>query len=730
MIVSSTDETSKWNPSGGSRFKKYIDSLSFLDEKRLVLFRQETQRILSRTQPPQEESGAQAILVVGEVQSGKTASFTGLIAMALDAGFRIIVVLAGTKKPLLRQTTSRLARDLDLTARESAEGCLLIDSPRSSDVELVRSHLADNPTGTVIMTTLKTSPSIRRVSGILGQLGDLGTHLPTLMIDDEGDQAGLNIAHRQGRESATYSAILGLRAAANNHSYVFYTATPQANLLIDLSDQLAPDSVVVMDAAESYVGGTDLFGPGSTFYRPIPLSEVPVATNPTATDDPPRTLAASLAYFLVCLIYARERQPGLLPMSMLVHPHSTMASHQRYREWLEIMISSWRLLLGSEATANALLDQFLIPAREELSRSVPAGEIASLGLSDDSTLIQEAEWALGAVSLRIMNSDRAWREFQEIDWEESLGWIIIGGQKLERGFTLENLVVTYMPRGTGANTADTIQQRGRFFGHKRSYLALLRGWINPDTRESFRSIVEHEDLYRAELRKVDETGESLAAWVRKFLLDPAMAPTRAPVISVPHRRLNLSQGWRFKQERLYDPALSILQDLVRPQVDAWHSASILLELDNRNVEQDLRHHVAAVDMHELLETLWVWPMHPFDREEFEVLLEGVAAFSNRQSHLDAHVIFMSNLHARTRSANPRSRDFPEKDWRVDNLHQGRNPNYVGDGAMKTDDAVTVQVHFVEPRTDKSDPAPRSPVLAIALAWPAGFSRLMLLQTTP
>lgn len=725
------DPVRKWNPLPGPRFNAYLSSLAFLNDSRLGHFRDETQRILSRTSPPSETSGTQAVLVVGEVQSGKTASFTGLMAMALDAGFRIIIVLAGTKRPLLRQTTSRLSRDLKLELREVSNGCLLIDSPRKKDYELVGSHLRDNPSATVIITTLKTAPSIKRVSSLLAELGKQIDHVPALIIDDEGDQAGLNIAHRQGRESATYAAILGLRAAAPNHSYVFYTATPQANLLIDINDRLAPDSVVVMDAAETYVGGADLFGPGSTFYRPIPTSEVPAATTPAPTDDPPRSLASGLAYFLLCLIYAKEAKPSLLPMSMLVHPHSTMASHQRYFDWLTTMVSSWSLLLQDESTADALLAQFFAPARQELARTVPEAELSTLRLSDDEALKVEVDWALDSVSLRIMNSDRAWREFQDIDWTKSPGWVVIGGQKLERGFTLENLVVTYMPRGTGANTADTIQQRGRFFGHKRNYIALLRGWLNPDTRESFRSIVEHEDLYRAELRKIDESGESLDEWLRKFLLDPAMSPTRAPVISVSHRRLNLTQGWRFKQERLFDPALPLLQDLIRPQVEAWRSRSIPFDLDNRNVEEDSRHHVAAVDMHELLETLWVWPMHRLDREEFEVLLEGVAAFANRQSHLNAHLIFMSNLLERLRSADARSMNgAPEKDWQVDNLHQGRSANYVGDGEMKTDDALSVQIHFVSPRMDRSDTSPRHPVLALAVAWPVGFNRLMLLQTDP
>ena len=61
-----------------------------------------------------------------------------------------------------------------------------------------------------------------------------------------------------------------------------------------------------------------------------------------------------------------------------------------------------------------------------------------------------------------------------VDWRSAYGWILVGGQAMDRGFTVEGLTVTYMPRGIGVGNADTVQQRARFFGYKRRYFRLLQ----------------------------------------------------------------------------------------------------------------------------------------------------------------------------------------------------------------------------------------------------------------
>lgn len=718
---------SDWEPNLGENFQKYLKQLTFLDAAGKQDFTRATTKILSRCLDPRSNYSDRSLLVIGEVQSGKTASFTGLLTLAQDNGYQIIVLLAGTKISLQKQTTGRLEDDLMLTERDWTRNVVLASKPLKRETHAFASYLSLDSQRVLILICLKTEAGIRGATNVLKEVRNLGVQSVALIIDDEGDQAGLNIQHREGRQSTTYQAILGLREAAGRHSYVAYTATPQANLLLDLADSLSPQSVVVLESRPSYIGGKDLFRSGSPFYRPIPLSEVQIATQPLVTDSPPYSLMASLAYFLVALGYTQDAKFELDPVTMLIHPHSTMVVHNIYGQWINNILEAWDYYLSDPLIADQVINKFLLPARDELRRTISEEQINQVNFLDLENFRQCMHRAIKLVSVRVLNSSGNRNKQQDVNWSESKAWIIIGALKLERGFTIENLTVTYMPRGPGTNTADTIQQRGRFFGHKRKYLALLRGWINPDTRKSFQDYVEHEELMRKELREVDAAGKSLKDWARRFMLDPSMSATRSAVISLPHRRINFTEGWRFRQERLFAPTLNSMRFMVKDDIDKWKARSTPFAKDQRNLPLVKRHHVVAVDLTELLIALNDWPMHRDDRNEFDALLQALSVYAVRQRHIDSHVIFMNNLEERVRSGQKRDFYLPETEWSIDNLHQGRSNNYLGDSFMRTEDAVTVQIHNVVARRDASENAKHPPVFALAVAWPIGFDRALILQ---
>ena len=707
-------------------FDEYVAQLRYLEGTGREEFMKSVARIYERCQFESLTHISRGVLVVGEVQSGKTASFTGLSALAIDRGIPLVIVLAGTKKPLLEQTTARLAKDLNLNPGELDGEIVLIEQPVKRDLVALENIFLGH-IGAVIVTCLKTAAGVRKATTVVDALRASRGNDPILVIDDEGDQAGLNIEHRRGRNSRTYSAILELRRRALKHAYVAYTATPQANLLIDLEDWLSPDFVVVLDSPPSYVGARDLFSVGAPFYRPIPLSEVGSATKPSFGDAPPFSLLQALAYFVCLCIYRKRGGLSIDPISMLIHPHSTMAVHDFYATWTRQIMDSWPELL-LEFGAESLPAQLIQAAVEELARSVPSAHLTEVGMDDLSTLISEGREQLLETQVRVLNSDALRSSEQSIAWEEAHNWIVIGGQKLERGYTIENLAVTYMPRGPGGNIADTIQQRGRFFGHKRGYETALRGWLNPDIRDSFVDILDFEESARSELRIIDREGGSLKDWRRRFALTPSLQATREAVVSLDHRRVKLTAGWRFRQERLFDPELSHLRSLVEDTVEYWRSKGSPYPRDNRDVDPDERHHFVSVDLEEVITTLSDWPMGVQERFELDSLLQGLVLYGRRQPHLQAHILLMGNLKVRVRSRDKKSSGAPIESWRIDNLHQGRSGTYPGDGAMRTEDAVTIQIHNVKPRIDRYSETDFAPVLAVAVAWPVGFERQLLLQS--
>jgi hypothetical protein len=109
-------------------------------------------------------------------------------------------------------------------------------------------------------------------------------------------------------------------------------------------------------------------------------------------------------------------------------------------------------------------------------------------------------------------------------------WILVSGQAMDRGFTVKELTVTYMPRGIGTGNADTLQQRARSFGYKRRYLGYCRIYLEAAALDAFHGYVRHEEQMREELTGVQQRGESLANWKRRFVLDEDVRPCRVNVI--------------------------------------------------------------------------------------------------------------------------------------------------------------------------------------------------------
>jgi hypothetical protein len=127
-----------------------------------------------------------------------------------------------------------------------------------------------------------------------------------------------------------------------------------------------------------------------------------------------------------------------------------------------------------------------------------------------------------------------------INWNASEYWVLVGGAKLDRGFTVEGLVVTYMPRPLATGNADSLQQRARFYGYKEKYLGFCRVYLQRQVRVAFEKYVEHEmDIHKS----LDgQRGKPLKEWARAFILDSSMKPTRAGVIGIPLTEF-LASGW-------------------------------------------------------------------------------------------------------------------------------------------------------------------------------------------
>ncbi|WP_255539464.1 Z1 domain-containing protein [Polynucleobacter sp. JS-Safj-400b-B2] len=308
---------------------------------------QEAQRILGRCLPPSGPNGHKTGLVVGYVQSGKTMSFEMVISLARDNGYGLIIVLAGTKNNLRDQSEDRLKKDL---AIDDGENWYLYSNPAANSKSQIEGKIQawkkNRAKKGVLITVLKHGGHIDKLTLLLDKLSI--SNVPSLIIDDESDQASLNTNAAKIRNgkllpsemSATYEKICALRAALPHHSYLQYTATPQANLLLAQTDLLNASFAELVTPGSAYKGGEAFFRKNSPLIKEIPATEVPGPSNLLSAS--PKSLLSALRYFLLAASHhalTRERKRDR-NRSMMVHPAMQTASHKLYMFWLEKSLKS------------------------------------------------------------------------------------------------------------------------------------------------------------------------------------------------------------------------------------------------------------------------------------------------------------------------------------------------------------------------------------------------------
>jgi hypothetical protein len=692
----SEDELARWRPHQGEVTSALVERLELPEGARVAVVGSAARTLARCADPTLTGQHAQAHLIVGEVQSGKTLAFTTVMALGRDNGYRLVIVIAGTKNNLLEQTIDRLDDDM-LGGDGGANPWRTLINPDSNQAGEIGDALSEpDAAETIVCFVLKHTQRLAQLADALELVGshiDL-SRVPALIIDDEADQASLNLKATKGGISATYGAIQRLRGSLPRHDFLMYTATPQGPLLIALEDELSPQTTTVLRSGDGYAGGHELFVEHRDDYvRTIPDAEVQAAIDPAATDPPP-TLRAAIATFLLALVIAQERE-NPKPISMLIHPDVKRAVHHRHFEWAQAITQDLRQRLADPsdaAFADVVRDVFAAPYRD-LSGTVPNLDPI------ESLVARIPQWARH-ITIRVVNQN-AQREITPKDWKRHAGWIVIGGNKLDRGFTVKNLAITYMPRGPGLSHADALQQRGRFFGYKASYLDICRGWFNADTRSGFQEYVTHERALQLSLIEVESEARPLRHWRRQLLLSPNLKPTRQQVISLPttYRRVLATDGW-FDQRFVFVRTTTERNRSVASEAfDRWRPEAI----QEPNDPRDSRHVIAAARAEDLSPVLVDW-VNDYDDEERALGMSLIlTTLLDRRPDLQARVLFADGVrgvddrdHARERTA--RSTAVPPSKRQI-NVFQGRGSAggrpFPGDRAFVDEERPTVALFMLD-----------------------------------
>jgi hypothetical protein len=685
--------------------------------------------IIGKGVPPTQEVGQETGLVVGYVQSGKTMSFEAVVALARDNGFPIVIVVTGSSRLLLGQSTGRLRQDLRLDDPRRARRWLPFLNPGDDDstVQPIRDALAEwrDPRApeefkrTVLITVLKHHGRLQNLTDLIAALDLRG--VPVLIIDDEADQISLNTQVSQGRTSTTYRRLMALRQALPNHTYLQYTATPQAPLLISIIDSLSPNFVYVLEPGGDYTGGQTFFGDNQPNVRVIPPQEVPTNDNPL--NEPPDTLLEALRVFMVGVAAGMRESGNVGNRSMLVHPSFRTAPHQEFYGWVRDIFDEWkrRLNLPDNDPDKLELLEELRDAHADLRQTVgPA-----LPAFDDLMPFFRPAF----LNTRVMEVNAREGGTPEVDWRSMYGWILVGGQAMDRGFTVEGLTVTYMPRGLGTGNADTVQQRARFFGYKRRYLGYCRVYLEQGSLNAFQSYVTHEEDMRSQLQRFQESGRPLNEWKRAFLLDGALRPCRNNVLEFDYIRGRFSDDWVNPRIVL---ATDPVYDANRQTVAGFIQALDFADDDGHPDRTDIQRHLVCENVpllravEELLVRMRITGTTDSQRNTGLLLQISKALEANPDEVCT--IYRMSGGRRRERGV--------DEDGEVLNLYQGEAPVqpreqrgtiYPGDRRIRDNDNISIQIHTLNLTREGEVVAENVPVLAV---WvPARLARAWIAQET-
>lgn len=685
-----------WQPVVGEQATALMERQGKLSPAARAKTLQTAASIMSRGQTPTGDDGSRTGLVVGYVQSGKTLSFTTVIAMARDNDIPLVIVIAGTSEPLFVQTRDRLVGELQITPDDIPPSWLHLPNPDISKEAIVRKRIKDwrDPDrskaekATLLLTVMKQHQRLQNLDDLLGKLDLKG--VPAIIIDDEADQASLNTKINKGGESPTYQKLLSIKARLPNHTFLQYTATPQAPLLINIIDALSPDFVEVLEPGDGYVGGLHFFGGDKRYAKVIPAGDVPSKTNQIL--GAPQSLLEALAFFFVSVAAGLiEGQSKINPnRSMLVHPTRTTAEHLNYFNSIESVRDDWlRLLNGSpkEPDRADLIETFKT-AYADLAKTdaeVPSFEDieSKLPRALDETLVREV-------------NRRAGKATEIIEWNQAYAWILVGGQAMDRGFTVRELSVTYMPRGAGIGNADTLQQRARFFGYKRGYLGHCRLWLESDVLDAFRAYVSHEEEMRTELIRIQNSGQPMSQWKRRFILDSDLKPCRKNVIEHDYGRGNYADDWFYPRMAKMSPGA--IDTNTQTVVGFLRGVSLKPDTDFASDQIAQKHLVNDdVPLRDILSKLLV-----------DYAVQGARDTSNQLGlllQLEKAIAADPNETGRVYHMRPgykghRGVDEQGRIPSIRRVHQGPTRaeggySYPGDFAFKDPDRVCVQAHFFD-----------------------------------
>jgi len=482
-------------------------------------------------------------LLLGDIQSGKTANYIAIMNKAADVGYKVIILLTGVVESLRRQTQERVDEGfigrsskayLQRNSRTIKKGVGAKDARRfatgftteSSDFKtaVVRSMNASlhNMSNEPVVFVMKKNA--RTLQNLIDWLKDYNTNnsgvidLPLLLIDDEADNASINT--REDNDPTTINKyIRGLLDLFVKSSYIAVTATPFANIFIlpekneDMeNDDLFPaDYIYALDAPTNYIGGNEVFGDNASYANALVTIDdaeqyFPYKHKPNITlNSLPESLYSALRYFLLANVARDVNGDFATHRSMMIN----VSRFVGVQEQITHLVDEW-LYEVQRDVRNYCMQSEKIACRNETLKELrkdwqsPSYCFSSINISWEEVQHKYLLNAISSIEVRTINQRSSGKlDYTEYN-ENGLRVIAIGGLSLSRGLTLEGLMVSYFHRNT--QMYDTLMQMGRWFGYRVGYEKLFRIWMPDDSIGWYAHITQASNELREDIAKMNRSG--------------------------------------------------------------------------------------------------------------------------------------------------------------------------------------------------------------------------------
>ena len=470
---------------------------------------------------------------------------TAVAAKALDAGYHTVIVLAGLTNKLRYQTQMRLFHDLVLRNRLNWQVLTPNEMDRDFRAPPQGGFLFHSDKAQLAVIKKNVSPLRELRAAIKRTWPAVRSQLRILVIDDECDQASINTARGELDMTAINRRIRQLLSLLPAVTYVGYTATPFANVLVNpypaegqtLDDLYPRDFITALPRPDSYFGTEKLFGAtpsdpddiqpdeeGLDMIRHVPDEEEallqPQSRQERHAFQPlmVNSLKTAILYFLASCAARHARGDDAKHMTMLVHTSPYVIAHERVARLIRDWVETNRKEIGDPESDRG---QRIREIWTEETARLPENVTDATAVPVDQ-IFHHLETVLERIEFPVENG----ASDDRIDYTgKPRTYIVTGGSILSRGLTLEGLSVSYFLRA--ANQYDTLLQMGRWFGYRPRYEDLPRIWMPEQLRLGFQALATIEREIRDEIeqyRRQKLTPMDIAVRIRAI---PGMAITAA-----------------------------------------------------------------------------------------------------------------------------------------------------------------------------------------------------------